>query len=327
VSNISAGIAVRTVAPDEIRPALSLILAGGNEPAAERQVTEFLRITAARGIDLTRLVIAESAGRILWALLPVETRGRTLQVLSPNHLMAAAHLEAAGQLIEEVCAIYAARGTQLVQVLVEPGAGDVRGLYLQHHFMELAKLIYLQAPVRPGKPAPQPPPEFYFEQYSSTTHELFAAAIRDSYRHSLDCPALSGLRDIDDVIQGHRAAGGPTSDNAFDGRHWRVLLHRRPAPQPPVPCGVLLLCRIETNEAMELVYLGLSPEMRGRGLGDLLLHQAFSDAAADAAGRLTLAVDSRNHPALALYFRHGFGRVAEKMAILRDLRKSSPSGA
>jgi ribosomal protein S18 acetylase RimI-like enzyme len=315
---------LRTVASGEIRPALSLILAGGDQPAAERQVSEFLRITASRGIDLTHLIIAESAGRILWALLPVETRGRTLQVLSPNHLIGG-DLDAAGRLIEEVCAIYTRRGSQLVQVLVDPAAADVRGLYLRHHFMELARLIYLQAPVRPGKPAPQLPPELYFERYSSAAHDLFAAAIRDSYRHSLDCPALSGLRDIDDVIQGHRAAGGPSSDRAFDGRLWRVLLRRQPAPLPPVPCGVLLLCQVDSNEAMELVYLGLSPEMRGRGLGDLLLHQAFSDAAAEASRRLTLAVDSRNHPALALYFRHGFAKVAEKMAILRDLRKTGPS--
>jgi ribosomal-protein-alanine N-acetyltransferase len=60
--------------------------------------------------------------------------------------------------------------------------------------------------------------------------------------------------------------------------------------------------------------------MRGRGLGELLLNQAFADAAADGRRRLTLAVDSRNQPAMKLYFRHGFGKVAEKMAMLRDLR-------
>jgi ribosomal protein S18 acetylase RimI-like enzyme len=38
---------------------------------------------------------------------------------------------------------------------------------------------------------------------------------------------------------------------------------------------------------------------------------------------LTLAVDSRNEPALKLYHRHGLRRIASRMAMIRDLRQSS----
>ena len=38
--------------------------------------------------------------------------------------------------------------------------------------------------------------------------------------------------------------------------------------------------------------------------------------------RLTLAVDSRNAPALKLYYRHGMQQIGAKTAMLRDLRSS-----
>jgi ribosomal protein S18 acetylase RimI-like enzyme len=39
--------------------------------------------------------------------------------------------------------------------------------------------------------------------------------------------------------------------------------------------------------------------------------------------RLTLAVDSRNVPALKLYYRHGMQQMGTKTAMLRDLRMPS----
>jgi len=319
VSNISISSAST---PAAVRAALSLILAPADRPAVEREVTEFLRIAAQRGIDLTKIVTVTEGGRMMWALLPMPTLGRTLQLLSPNHLFETSQLEAAGHLIESVCTDYAASGSQLAQVLVEPSSSALRVLYRQHRFTEMAELKYLQAIPRPGRVAPDLPAEFSFEPYTAASHELFAAAIRASYRDSLDCPALNGMRDIDDVIAGHRAAAGPAGESEFDPRLWRVLLQRRPESPRPVPCGVLLLCRIDTHEAMELVYLGLASEVRRRGIGTILLRQALADAANDNRRRLTLAVDSKNQPALELYYRHGFQRVGDKIAMMRDLRTS-----
>ena len=60
---------------------------------------------------------------------------------------------------------------------------------------------------------------------------------------------------------------------------------------------VLLLSRIPHSDAMELVYLGLSPEARGKGWGDLMMREAMHRVAADGRKKLTLAVDSINAPA------------------------------
>jgi ribosomal protein S18 acetylase RimI-like enzyme len=71
---------------------------------------------------------------------------------------------------------------------------------------------------------------------------------------------------------------------------------------------------------MELVYLGLIPEARGQDLGDLLMRKALATAAAQNCSQTQLAVDSSNAPALKLYFRHGFNRLAAKIALMKNLR-------
>jgi ribosomal protein S18 acetylase RimI-like enzyme len=83
--------------------------------------------------------------------------------------------------------------------------------------------------------------------------------------------------------------------------------------------GVLLLNPTSVGSGVELVYLGLAPSARGRGIGDQLmrlgigagLHRGFSD--------LSVAVDSRNRPALSLYFRYGLVRAGMRSALVRNL--------
>jgi len=87
------------------------------------------------------------------------------------------------------------------------------------------------------------------------------------------------------------------------------------------PAAVLLLTKVPRSDMAELVYLGLSPGSRGRGIGDLMMKQGlWAVRKRMNLGRLTLAVDSRNVPALKLYYRHGMQQMGRKMAMLRDLR-------
>jgi hypothetical protein len=154
------------------------------------------------------------------------------------------------------------------------------------------------------------PQELHWETYSPQTHGLFAAAIQGSYRQSLDCPGLTGMRDITDVIDGHKTTG------EFDPRLWRVLC------RDGQPMGVLLLSRIVGTDALELVYLGLVPEARGHGWGDLMMQEAMSSVMRENRRRLSLAVDKINTPALKLYGRFGLSPLTSKLAMIRDLRNS-----
>jgi len=86
------------------------------------------------------------------------------------------------------------------------------------------------------------------------------------------------------------------------------------------PRGVLILSPTPYSDSLELVYLGLTPEARGRGLGAMLLELALWQVRRAGKRQISLAVDSRNVPALKLYYRHGLKRIASRTALIRDLR-------
>lgn len=326
VSNLSGNSSIGAALPAQVPAALAMILATSRQGASEKEVGEFLRIALDRHIDLTQLAVVESGGRLMWAILPMGSAGSggTLMLLSPSYLPEGTVPAIAAELIQSLCSDYRRRGFILAQVLLDPAASEVRNLYQQLNFAEIAQLIYLQAPVKRLRTPPSFPAGYYFESYSTQNHGLFAQAIRDSYQDSLDCPALNGLRDIEDVIRGHRAAGVAGGNSEFDPNLWRVLLLRQNGG-PPLARGVLLLTRTDANTGMELVYIGLSPSARRLGLGSALVKHALATALQENRRVMTLAVDGRNEPALRLYFRHGFAKIGAKTAMIRDLRSLPPA--
>jgi mycothiol synthase len=309
-------VAGRRAARGEIAAAMGLVLGSPFGPADEAQVLDFMRYALRRGIDVTNVWVADYGGSIVWALLPVASPGRTALLLGPSTLpQGGGGAEAAGELVDAVCADFAARDLQLAQVLLEPADATSRRLYEGRGFGHVAQLIYLQAAPRRKAPPPPLPAGFHWLGYGPETHAHFAACIARTYQQSLDCPVLNGLRDMEDVLAGHKSSG------EFDPRLWGMLC------EGDDPRGVLLLSKMQPADSLELVYLGLTPEARGRGIGDLLMRQALATAAAEGASRLSLAVDSGNAPALKLYYRHGMQRVGAKEALMRHLRPSSAPDA
>ncbi|HXE53085.1 MAG TPA: GNAT family N-acetyltransferase [Tepidisphaeraceae bacterium] len=304
VTGSFAQVEFRPSRPDEVPDALRLILGGPAGLAPDEQVGEFLQFAHQRGIDLQQMWVIGSGGRMGWAILPIVSPGRTMLLFTPTQRPRGIDV---GPMIEALCNRFAQQGVHLAQALVDPSDMQGRQLYAAHGFREMAELIYLQAAVRRTAP-PQLPDGLSWQTYSSDVHAAFAQAILDSYQQSLDCPALNGLRAIEDIIAGHKASG------EFDLRFWFVLTGQSGA------VGVVLLNRVSRSDMAELVYFGLSPAWRGRGLGDLMLRHAMWAVRQMNLNRLTLAVDSRNAPALKLYYRHGLQQVGSKTALMRDLR-------
>jgi len=138
-------------------------------------------------------------------------------------------------------------------------------------------------------------------------HDDFVRALDASYEQTRDCPKLRGLRATEDVIAGHKAAG------RFEPDLWTLLrLDGEPA-------GVQLLAPVDEQGCVELVYLGLAPAARGRGLATLLIHQAYAACVGVGLPLLTLAVDRANDPAVRLYRGQGFYRVARRQALVRAI--------
>jgi ribosomal protein S18 acetylase RimI-like enzyme len=306
----------RPVAHGEIDDALRLILSTDGKPARDEQVLDFLNFAVHRAMDLNEIRVAEHDGRMVWAVLPVVSPGRTMLLLSPPRVGRTLSDTVAPGLIEHVVTHFAARGIHLAQSLIDPRETPAVALYEGCGFARLAELIYLHRTVRGGAAKyPLLPAGMHWTFYAPQSHAAFGRAITASYAGSLDCPALNGRRGIEDVMAGHKAAG------EFDPRLWHVLC----AEGHDEPLGVLLLARSARSEALELVYLGVAPHARGQGLGELMVRQALAVAGASGCGLLSLAVDARNAPALKLYYRCGMSKVTTRVALLRDLRGAERS--
>jgi len=132
---------------------------------------------------------------------------------------------------------------------------------------------------------------------SNSDGSLLAGALEASYEGTLDCPELCGMRSMGDVIASHESTG------VFDVSRWWILL------KDGRPAGCCLLSHCPANESVELVYLGLSPEVQGHGLGARLLTYALQALEIDErVHEVSCAVDRRNIPASKVYMRLGFKR-------------------
>lgn len=175
-------------------------------------------------------------------------------------------------------------------------------------FERLAILDYLARPLRRGEHLGPPscPPGITLEPWRRDHSEMIRV-LDATYVETRDCPGLCGTRRTEDILAGHLAAG------KHDPQLWTVLR------VDAVACGVVLVSPSLAAPELELVYLGLAPAARGRGLAKVLLDHALHQAAGRRERRICLAVDRANPRAVELYRGAGFDRVASRLAFIRRI--------
>ncbi|MFM7259381.1 MAG: GNAT family N-acetyltransferase, partial [bacterium] len=131
------------------------------------------------------------------------------------------------------------------------------------------------------------------------------STLERSYVDTLDCPGLAGMRRTQDVLDGHFGTGART-------RHWLA------AREHGAMRGVCLLNVGADGSSAELVYLGLAPEARGRGVAAALLAHGMHACSRSRCTSITLAVDARNTHAARLYATNGFHRASSRIALVRS---------
>lgn len=293
--------------------------ARGNAGEIQVKLEGFLAYARHAKVELTRQVVAleggngESAGAggaggvIAGMCLWVAAAGKTAMLLAPSlseYPGAAGAVEGAA-----MAALADAReaGVVLVQVMLEPADAAGKTVFSAAGLTQLATLTYMERRPPMQAPAFDLPGEFHLLSYAAATHGLFRDAIVRSYEQTLDCPQLSGVRELEDVIAGHKAVG------PFDPNLWSVLM------RGSEPVGCVLLSEIPARRALELVYLGLAPVVRGRGLGRGLMNRVLGIAVRRGFEIATLAVDAANGPAARLYRRCGYVSVAQRVALIKRL--------
>lgn len=304
------GLAVRPVRRDEIEPALRLILSGQNGLNDDAAVAEFLQVAHARGIDLTSIwVVADDIrAKLAWATLPMSLAGRAAILMVPPRLRPGVNGRHVAEMVAGALIDPKRRGATLAQVMLDPDHRAVHRVMLDSGFEEIAELVYLTRQVRNPIHGRILADNVRLWRYDRATHFRFGQCIERTYIDSLDCPRLNGRRAIEDIIDGHKAAG------EFDPELWMLL-----SDLDNVDLGVLLLNRLHGRVGYELVYVGLTPEARGRGLADALIRTALNTLATEGGGQIITACDATNSPARKLYHRHGFGHLYARRALVRDL--------
>ncbi len=297
-------VTYRPLAPEELRPALRLVLDrhDGGRRMVEAQVDATLSYIAASGLSIDRQWGAFEGRQLVEACLCIASPGRSAMLFLPDMAGGRHNPAIVVSLLQHIVADAPMRDVRLLQAMLAPSAVEEESILSRAGFRFLAELIYMQRDAASLFSTGSPLPRLSWVTYSEERHALFAETVAATYEDSLDCPGLAGLRTIEDVMASHRAAG------EFDARRWFL------ATDGDVPAGVLLLNRVPGRDALDVVYMGLVAHYRKRGLGREVLHQAVKTARDHGFEQITLAVDAANTPALRLYRGCGFVETMRRRA-------------
>ena len=271
----------------------------GEQPAALELVLHDLPVTQ-RAEQAAKLIKEADDGPLLDGLLVAVRRdrltgaawarlqpGRTAYVWPPR-LAASEPETTADGLLRAVIGFCAISDVRLAQCLVHVRDSAAEQRMLRSGFKRLTELAYLVSPIKPSAQA-QLAAGFELEAYGAANHNRMLAVLERTYDQTADCVELNGVRDSEDILAGYRATG------SFNEKHW--LLARAEGRD----VGCLLLAEHPAEKIMELVYMGLVPDVRGRGWGLKLVQTAQHLARIAECTQIVLAVDARNERALRMY--------------------------
>ena len=303
-----AGLTCRRATRDEHVSALRLAVTPGAMPALERDrhTAAFIRYAEPMNWPLDCVWVVSLGKRLIWSCVAIPSPGRSAMLITsyPPRIEA----DAIAPVFLQIDTTLRQQGIRLVQLLLRENDAITTQSAHAAGFESIATLQYMKLDMSRADITPAPSDAvtgLHWQPYSKSNHNLFRKVIAASYQGSLDCVALAGRRDIEDVIAGHKAAG------EFDERHWWLLSDAQHL------LGCILLARLPQQAKMELVYVGVSPDARGRGLGRLLVNKALETTRKSRSNTLTLAVDSTNSPALRLYEAVGFQTCERRAALIR----------
>jgi ribosomal protein S18 acetylase RimI-like enzyme len=295
--------------PAELRAeALALVLCE-LAPSQRREVARCLLVEGDEAtLAAEPLFVARRGDEVRGAAWGQRQAGN-IAVFWPPQLVTGEDERAAIPLAEAVVRDLDDTATDLAQSLLpEPDKASIN--VLKHvGFRHIADLLYLTCESARFPLAAPEPCELEFEEYTPTQRDRLRLLIERTYEGTLDCTALNGVRDMDEVINGYQATG------VFRPANW---LYVRSAAED---IGILLLADHREARHWELMYMGLVPEVRGRGWGRQIARYAQWLARGARVDRLLVAVDAANTPAVNVYRNTGFEIWERRAVYLRFARK------
>ncbi len=294
--------------PELLGEALALALCD-LAPSQRRKVArDLLAIDAAAELAQEPLFIALRGDDVRGAAWGQRQSGN-IAVFWPPQLAAGEDLQACVPLAEGVIRALDDAAVDLVQVLLPAPDAHTIEVLLHVGFRHLADLLYLSCEAARFPVAAPEPCEVEFESYAPSQRARLLQLVEQTYEGTLDCTALNGVRDLDDVVNGYEATG------AFRPENWQFVR------QGGEDVGILLLADHPQARHWELMYMGLVPGVRGRGWGRQIARYAQWLARGARVERILVAVDAANSPAADVYRVTGFEIWERRSVYLRFLAK------
>ena len=276
-----------------------------NPPAggAPAPPVEQMLATAQKGARSLELLFGAYEGdRLVAAVLGLVCEGASALVLLSSELEKPEVYQGTLAALRRLVEASGRRSIGLLEALTAPEAETQGSVLREGGFRLLTRLRYLRRATALVPDTIRDSPDLEWVPFSPAVQPLFERTLELTYAQTHDCPELSGIRSTSDVLAGHRATG------VFDPALWWVATRDRE------PVGVLLLSRLPSHAALEIVYMGVAQPVRGQGVAHALLRRAVDAAGHDSDKELTLAVDERNAPARRLYARWGFAEFGRRDA-------------
>ncbi len=236
------------------------------------------------------------------------------QESAPSSTSNLAESEMLVELIDGLCQKALERGAEIVQAIVpitdvnshdpvRDNAFERAGLKRITRLVQMECLDLLDAPMS-AEPHDAESHQLKFIPHQDVSWSAWCQIVELTYQQTRDVPELNGLRSTHNTLMGY-ASGHP-----WPPKNWWVVR------KEDEDIGCLLLTRIP-DTGCELTYAGIVPEARGKGLGQAIMSFIRSWMIEQHRSRISLAVDVRNTPAIALYKACGFQSVLELDAWFR----------
>ncbi len=304
---------------ERLPPALELLLSEWPATARTQRIVEIHQEIEDEEFDPQDLLLAEIDDQLVGVQLTILRDDDVGMVWPPvvDRPLLKRMSGPTGEVIEDELLAEAARqldaeGAWIGQALLELNPSREHAAMQRNGFSRMTELRFFERPLigssswaKRAKASP-----LSYQPYRRSRNRVaFVNVLESTYRGSLDCPELNGVRDGQQSLKNHEAAGSIQPDM------WRM--YRRAG----VDVGILLMTERPDQQAWEVLYLGVLESARGCGIGRAMLLDAL-DAARDAkVERLLIVADVRNVPAVSLYESLGFQPVATRVAFVRLAKK------
>jgi ribosomal protein S18 acetylase RimI-like enzyme len=286
------------------------------EPELRKQKVASTLIEAISHPDLLEgLFVCRFDTDVVGAVLVTQHAGRYAVICKPSFPLTQhsdTYRDCCTSLIQQAANWAHQNGSDLIQCLLEPNELDAKACFENAGFQPFTSIEYLgldlaDHPTAAGLPENREfPDNFELAQIApQTNRQRWADILSQTYVATLDCAFLHRRRQMSDVIDGYINTGDRGTDD------WYILTHKN------LDAGCLILAEHSASNQTELVYFGVAPEQRGKGLGKNIVNNAIQIAAENGSSRLVLAVDQANQPAKDIYQRFGFSKWERRIALLK----------